>query len=280
MSQATDARARTAAGWLRLIRPRARALDVAVGHLAVPVALVLVWWALAATVGPSLVASPPAAVRALVRGAASGWLTTHGAATLLALVYGYALALLVGAVVGFAIASSRFAYDVLQPLIYALYTLPKVTLFPIFLFIFGISTASQAWFAMFFGVFPILIFTTAGVREVRPVLLKVAKVLRFGPIRRFQRVVLPAALPAIVTGLRMGFGLTFLGVVMSEMFASQAGLGFLLVQSVRLRDMPRLYGLVLLLTIFAFAVNGLFLMWERRVRHERAQGQESVTGVQ
>lgn len=238
-------------------------------HAAVPVALLVLWWALAAALGPSLVASPLAAARALVQGVGDGWLTDHGGASLLALIYAYVLAVGIGVPGGFAIASSRFAHDVLQPLIYSLYTLPKVTLFPIFLFVFGIGVASEAWFAMFFGVFPVLIFTTTGVREVRPVLIRVARSLRLGPARTFGRVVFPAALPAIVTGLRMGFGLTFLGVVISEMFASQAGLGFLLVQSVRLQDMPRLYGLVLLLTLFALVVNALFLFWERLVRHER-----------
>jgi NitT/TauT family transport system permease protein len=68
-----------------------------------------------------------------------------------------------------------------------------------------------------------------------------------------------------VAGLRIGFGVTFLGVVLSQMFAARSGLGYVLVQSVSLHDMPRLYGLVLLLTLFAFIVNGAFLLWERRL---------------
>lgn len=275
MSQATESPPQESVGLPAAGRPRHR---VELGHLAVPVVLLVIWWALSVAL-PSYVASPAASVMALVRGAGEGWLTTHGLATLSALAYGYGLAVAVGVAAGLAIGSSRFAYDVLQPLIYAIYTLPKVTLFPIFLFAFGISTAAQAWFGMFFGVFPVLIFTAAGVREVAPVLRKVARSLRVGPVMTFRSVVLPAALPALVTGLRMGFGLTFLGVVISEMFASQAGLGFLLIESVRLQDMPRLYGLVLLLSLFAFAVNGLYLWWERSIRHETPREPAAASGV-
>lgn len=245
-----------------LVRHRIRWPRAMNGHYWMPVFLLFVWWALAEILGPTYVASPAATVAALAQGATDGWLTEHGRVTLAALAYAYLLAAAVGIAGGFAIGSSRFAYDVLQPLIYALYTLPKVTLFPIFLFIFGIGTTATAWFAMFFGVFPILIFTATGAREIRPVLIKLAESLRLGPFQRFRKIVLPAALSAIVTGLRMGFGVTFLGVVISEMFASQSGLGSILVQSVSLQQIPRLYGLVLLLTLFAFAINGVFLLWQ------------------
>jgi NitT/TauT family transport system permease protein len=82
-------------------------------------------------------------------------------------------------------------------------------------------------------------------------------------------------LPSLIAGLRIGFGVTFLGVVLSQMFAAKSGLGYVLVQSVSLHDMPQLYGLVVLLTLFAFAVNGAFLIWERFLTRHRPVQREA-----
>jgi ABC-type nitrate/sulfonate/bicarbonate transport system permease component len=122
---------------------------------------------------------------------------------------------------------------------------------------------------MFFGVFPIIIFTMSGTRNVSEVMLKVGRSLRLSRLLLFRMIVFPAILPSLVAGLRIGFGVTFLGIVLSQMFAARSGLGYVLVQSVSLHDMPRLYGLVLLLTLFAFIINGAFLLWERRLTRNR-----------
>ncbi len=75
----------------------------------------------------------------------------------------------------------------------------------------------------------------------------------------------------MVAGLRIDFGVTFLGIVLSQMFAAKSGLGFVLIQSVDLHDMPQLYGLVALLTLFAFVVNGAFMLWERHLTRYRPE---------
>ena len=108
----------------------------------------------------------------------AGWLGANAGVTLAALVYGYLLAVGFGVVIGFLLGLSRFAYAVFEPIVIALYALPKVALYPIFLFAFGLGISSQAWFAMFFGVFPIIIFTMNGTQNVGEVLLKVGRSLR------------------------------------------------------------------------------------------------------
>ena len=174
--------------------------------------------------------------------------------------------------IGFLLGLSRFAYDVFEPIVIALYALPKVALYPLFLFAFGLGISAQAWFAMFFGVFPIIIFTMNGTRHVSEVLFKVARSLRLSRTQLFRYVVFPAILPSLAAGLRLGFGVTFLGVILSQMFAAKSGFGFVLVQSVELHNMPRMYGLVALLTVFAFIVNGAFLLWERHLTRHRPAG--------
>jgi NitT/TauT family transport system permease protein len=238
---------------------------VRIAQLLFPLGLLALWQLLAMVLGDFFVASPLASLNALLEGVGDGWLGADAGVTLVALVYGYLLAVVLGVVIGFLLGLSRFAYAVFEPIVVALYALPKVALYPIFLFAFGLGIASQAWFAMFFGVFPIIIFTMSGTRNVSEVMLKVGRSLRLSRLQLFRTIVFPAILPSLVAGLRIGFGVTFLGVVLSQMFAARNGLGYVLVQSVSLHDMPRLYGLVLLLTLFAFAVNGAFLLWERRL---------------
>lgn len=242
---------------------------VRIAQIFFPFTLVVLWQIAAMAMGPFFVASPAATFRALAEGARSGWLGENLRVTMTGLLYGYALAVGAGLLVGFLVGISRFAHEVFEPIIIALYAVPKVTLFPIFLFLFGLGVTSKAWFAMFFGVFPIIIFTMNGTRSVRRVYLKVARSLRLSKLQLFRSVVFPAILPSLVAGLRLGFGVTFLGVVLGEMFASRHGLGFVLVQSVSLHDMPRMYGLVLLLTLIAFVVNGAFLLWETLLTHRR-----------
>ena len=238
---------------------------VRIAQLLFPLALLALWQILAVVLGDFFVASPLASLNALLQGVGDGWLGADAGVTLVALVYGYLLAVVLGVVIGFLLGLSRFAYAVFEPIVVALYALPKVALYPIFLFAFGLGIASQAWFAMFFGVFPIIIFTMSGTRNVSEVMLKVGRSLRLSRFQLFRTIVFPAILPSLVAGLRIGFGVTFLGVVLSQMFAARSGLGYVLVQSVSLHDMPRLYGLVLLLTLFAFVVNGAFLLWERHL---------------
>ena len=236
---------------------------VRIAQIVFPLALIVLWTLLALVLGDFFVATPLASLRALVEGVGAGWLVENAGVTLLALVYAYALAVVFGVVIGFLLGLSRFLYEVFEPIVIALYALPKVALYPIFLFAFGLGIASQAWFAMFFGVFPIIIFTMNGTQNVSEVLFKVARSLRLSRLQLFRAIVFPAILPSMVAGLRLGFGVTFLGVILSQMFAAKSGLGFVLVQSVSLHDMPQLYGIVALLTLFAFLVNGAFLLWER-----------------
>lgn len=234
-----------------------------------PVALVVLWQLMAVALGEFFVAGPLASLRALVEGIRAGWFGENAVVTVVALAYAYALSVGFGVVIGFLLGLSRFAYEVFEPIVIALYALPKVALYPLFLFAFGLGIAAQAWFAMFFGIFPIIIFTMNGTRHVGEVLFKVGRSLRLSRAQLFRYIVFPAILPSLVAGLRIGFGVTFLGVILSQMFAAKSGFGFILVQSVELHNMPRMYGLVALLTLFAFVINGAFLLWERYLTRHR-----------
>jgi NitT/TauT family transport system permease protein len=173
--------------------------------------------------------------------------------------------------IGVTLGLTRFWGQVFEPITLSVYSIPKVTLFPIFLTVFGFGLYSKVAFGMFHGIFPIIIIAMNATRDVSDVHLKVARSLRMSRLNTFRHVIFPSIFPSLLTGLRLGFSLTLLGVVLGEMFASRAGFGYELVEAITLHDMPRMYGIVAVLVIIAFAVNALLLAAEQRVRAPRSR---------
>jgi NitT/TauT family transport system permease protein len=108
---------------------------------------------------------------------------------------------------------------------------------------------------------------------VRPVLLRVARVMRLSPIACMRHVLAPSALPEIFTGFRIGFSLTLLGTLIGEMFASERGLGFLLIRSIDQDDPATIMALTLMLFAVSASVGGVLLAIDRRLhRYKHAAG--------
>ena len=241
-----------------------RAVDpVLAAQIAFPLLLIAVWQVVGMLAGDFYVATPVQAVDALAGGVSKGWFFDSLGATLAATVIGFAIAAVAGLWIGVTLGLVRFWGKVFEPITLSVYSIPKVTLFPIFLTVFGFGLYSKIAFGMFHGIFPIIIIAMNATRAVRPVHLKVARSLRLSRLATFRQVIFPSIYPALLTGLRLGFSLTLLGVVLGEMFASRAGFGYELVEAITLHDMPRMYGIVAVLVVIAFVVNALFLRWEQ-----------------
>jgi NitT/TauT family transport system permease protein len=179
-----------------------------------------------------------------------------------------AIAVAMGITIGMALGFSRLAGDVFEPVLVAVYSIPKVTLYPILLLVFGLGISAKIAFGAIHGIIPIALFTINAVRNVRPVLIKTGRVLKLSPWRMVWRVLFPAALPEIFTGLRIGFALTMIGTVLGEMFASQRGLGYMLMNAIGLHNVDVIMAITLLLTAFAAAVSAILLAIDRRL-HRR-----------
>ena len=171
-----------------------------------------------------------------------------------------------GVALGLALGAHRFSGAVAAPVLTALYTIPKVTLYPMVLLIFGLGLSAKVAFGVMHGIIPVVIFTMDAVRNINPVWLKTARVLKLSPAQTAARVLIPAVTPEIVTGLRVGFSLTLLGVVIGEMFASQQGLGFMIMNGMNVHNVRSLTAVVLLLVSFAVASGIVLLALERRLR--------------
>ena len=113
---------------------------------------------------------------------------------------------------------------------------------------------------------PIIIFSMNAMRNINPVYLRTARVLRLGPWDLARTILLPAALPEIFTGLRIGFSLTLVGTLMGEMFGSQRGLGYLLMIGMGQYNMLTIMSVTLLLVVFATVVSVTLLMIDNHLR--------------
>ncbi|WP_101297287.1 ABC transporter permease [Halegenticoccus soli] len=245
---------------------RLRGVDaVTAGRLLVPVALVLLWQALATVAGEFALATPAATVGELLGGFADGWLLADLRITLFTLAVAYALAVLVGVWVGVALGLSDFWREVFEPLILGVYSVPKVTLYPVFLFVFALGVESKIAFGWFHGVFPVAILTMAAMETVEDDHLKIGRSLLLSRWQTFREIIVPSILPGLVIGLRLGFNLTFLGVVLGEMFASRAGLGYTLVEYIVGAQIARMLAIIVVLVAVAAAVNVAFFAAEKRL---------------
>lgn len=176
------------------------------------------------------------------------------------------IAISFGILIGFTLGLYRFAADVGEPVLVALYSIPKITLYPIVLLAFGIGMPAKIAFGAIHGIMPIAIFALGAVRNLNPVYLKAARVMRLPPWRIAGRVLLPAAIPEIFTGIRIGFSLTLIGTLLGEMFASQRGIGHLLIQAIGLHNVRMIMALTLLLVVIAVMASALLLAVDRRLR--------------
>jgi NitT/TauT family transport system permease protein len=192
----------------------------------------------------------------------------HVRESMLAFAEAFAIAMAIGLCIGVTLGASRLAGEVAEPILVALYSIPKVTLYPIILLVFGIGIPAKVAFGAIHGIVPISIFALNAIRNINPVYLLTGQVLRLSPWAAARKILIPAALPEIVTGIRVGFCLTLIGTLLGEMFGAQHGLGHLLMQAMTRHNMDSIMALTLLLVVFAAAVNGLLLALDHRL-HRR-----------
>jgi NitT/TauT family transport system permease protein len=234
------------------------------GRLAVP-AILVVAWVLAAR-SSTLVPSFGATVSALVNGFSDGWVLAPLGDTMRAVLGGFAVAAAVGVPLGVVLGRRRFVGDVLDPLLTGTFAVPRVIIYPLLLAMFGVSLSAKLWMGAISAFFPIVMSTTAGVREVPPTLVKLGRSLNCGRLTRIRKLYLPAAAPTVMAGLRIGFSISFISVIIAEFFATTQGLGRVVQRSYAFEQLPRMFAVVLLIAIIAFAGN-LVLWWlERRLR--------------
>lgn len=189
----------------------------------------------------------------------------HVGATGAAFLMAFALSAVLGVALGLLLGLLRFAADVAEPILAGFYTIPKVTLYPVVLLVLGLGVSAKVAFGVMHGLVPVTLFTLGAVRTLPPVLVRAARAMRLGPVDTMRAVLVPACLPAIGSGLRIGFSLSLLGVLIGEMFSSQRGLGFLLVSGLAQHNVRLTTAVVLVIVVSAVAANVMMLRLSRRL---------------
>jgi NitT/TauT family transport system permease protein len=186
-------------------------------------------WQLIVTAGlvdPFLVASPSKVASALVDQIGSGVIFEHLTVSLMELAIGFGIATVLGISWGVLMGWYGSLNDAFDPFVWLGYSAPLIALYPVFLLIFGLGAKTVIAICVLLAVFPILVNTRTGVREVDAKLIQAAR--SFGATDRqlFTKIVLPASLPFVMAGLRLGIGRGLVGVVVGEFFVGDKGLGY------------------------------------------------------
>jgi NitT/TauT family transport system permease protein len=183
---------------------------------------------------------------------------------------GYALILSygIGLAIGVWMGAHRLSGAVGEPILVSLYSLPKITLYPVVLLMFGLGISGKVAFGALHGILPVALLTMGAIRAIPPVYLRSARTMQLTPWQTITHVLLPAALPEVFTGLRIGFTVTLLGVLLGEMFASKEGLGSMIMNAMQLLQGQEMMMVAIVLFAFAAMANGLLLWIEHRL-HRR-----------
>jgi NitT/TauT family transport system permease protein len=237
------------------------------GTAVVILACVAIWQLLYLYVGDSALASPLQTVEKLSVLLRNGDFWTHVTETGRAFVLALSIAVLGGISLGVILGLGRLAGDVAEPILVTLYSIPKIVLYPLVLLCFGLGMSAKVAFGVMHGLIPITLFSMNAIRQMKPVYRRTSQVLRLTTLQTALTVIVPAILPEIISGVRLGFSLTLLGVLIGEMFASQRGLGFLLTSAINLGQIDTIMAIALLLTVFAIACNTLMMMFDRHLAH-------------
>ncbi len=165
------------------------------------------------------------------------------------------LGALSGVPLGILFGSRRSWLQVMEPLILYAAVVPKIVIFPVFILFLGIGVGSKLAVGAIAAFFPIVLLTIAGMREVKPVYLDVARTVGASPLQIATRVYLPAIAGQVFTGIRIGLGAAVTGALLAETKIAKAGLGFMIVEYYNEFRIADMYSLLLLIFILAALVN-------------------------
>ncbi|MFB2587004.1 ABC transporter permease [Herbiconiux liukaitaii] len=183
--------------------------------------------------------------------------------TLRATIAGFLIGGVTGIAAAFAINAVPLLDRILQPWISVLMSIPRIALAPLFLLWFGITETSKVALAISLVFFMVLVTTASGMKSVPPDLIELTGAFHASPWQRFRTVLLPACIPAIMAGLRLGVVVSLLGVVSSEIVASSSGLGQKIVLYGQNFNSAGVFAVLVFLAVIATLMNGIVAWGER-----------------
>lgn len=235
--------------------------------LIIALVILAIWQVLHQIVGATALPDPASTLQYLARVVPSSRFLENALATLASFAYALVLAYGIGLAIGVWLGAHRLSGEVGEPLLVVLYSIPKITLYPIILLIFGLGISGKVAFGALHGILPVALLTMAAIRNIPHVYLKAARTLHLSRWQTIFTVFLPATLPEVVAGLRIGLTVTLLGVLLSEMFASKRGLGYLIMNAMSMAQSEEMLTVAIVLFVFAALANSALLWIEHRLHH-------------
>jgi ABC-type nitrate/sulfonate/bicarbonate transport system permease component len=184
--------------------------------------------------------------------------------TLVELIVAFVMSVVFGMLIGVLIGLTDIGRRSMYPIVLLLYGIPQAIMLPLFVLIFGLGPAGKIAFGFTHGVFPVIVNTIAGMRNVNPLLLRGAEAMGATRMEQLRYVVFPHMVTAVFTGLRLAMTLTLLGVLLAELFVSQGGIGFFTLLYAESFNPAALIALVLTLALLAVIANEMVRMVEAR----------------
>jgi len=238
-------------------------LKEALPSLAVIAALIAIWWIAVIATHSLIFPTPWAVVTGTFELVQNGTLWRHIGASLMRVGTGFGLAVCVAVPLGLWMGWVRGAYQMLNPIFQILRPISPIAWIPIAILWFGVGDTSPIYLIFISSVFPMVVQTTVGVHTIEKRYLRAAE--NFGVSRRtlFKRVVIPAVLPQILVGMRIGLGVAWLVVVAAEMIALHSGLGYMIMDS---RNAGNRYDLVvagmIIIGLIGLLLDGIMRLLE------------------
>lgn len=230
-------------------------------------ALLLVAWEVGSRATPALqLYFPPVTqvAAALAHALGSGPMIGHLAVTLGRFFQGYLLAAAIGVGLGVVLGYIRFLHDLLATVIEFLRPMPSVAIIPVAVLMLGIGDPMIVAVTVYATLWPVLINTIDGVRHIENVLVQTGRTFGLNRRQILWRVILPAASPYVVTGLRIGLSIALILVTTAEMVVGSRGLGFYILDEERSMNTANMYGGIILVAAVGYLLNRVFLRVEAR----------------
>jgi NitT/TauT family transport system permease protein len=210
--------------------PRARAF---VRSVIVPAVIVLAWEALSRSgvINPMILPAPSRVLLRWIDYFKSGELPRDAVSSLYRVMMGFLIGTGLGLLIGLAMGASNAVYAYLNPLVQLLRPIPPIAYVPLAILWFGLGNPPAFFLISLGAFFPVLMNTITGVRSVDAIYIRAARNLGASRAALFFRVMVPAAMPHIMTGIRVGFGVAFIVVIVAEMIAVNSGLGYRILEA-------------------------------------------------
>jgi len=245
-------------------RRRRQIQNVAIRVVSIAIVLAL-WEMLGNRIDPVLFTKPSLVAIAAVQMVASGELWTYLAPSLVVLAIGLSLAAVIGIAVGLALARFWVVDVAFGVYITFLYSIPSVALVPLIVLWTGYETTAKVVILFLFAFFPMAINTYQGVKNVDPKLIEVGRAFRCSEGQLWANIVLPGALPFIVTGLRLAVGRGLIGMVLADLYTAISGIGYLIVRTASTYQVDKMFVPIVTLGLLGVTLTALLRVLERTV---------------